>query len=237
MVMVLNVPKEIKIKDGVEVPEYRGGEVSDRIYHAVLRQCYHMYRFHHGQLQGKLTLNSPSGASEEQRLQLSAELKDFYDAYLANFKVLEKCDIVDMLHSIQYLALDKALFLRAHNFSMLCDTFPVIKECVMLYNEQVVCGGKLSASDLYSLHAHIQSTATSDNANDSYRNGAFMQNDGAEEIKPLTIYLDANGQIEPHYLLVYRALNLTLCLFLDGKRIQFIIDFQISILTEFLAHS
>lgn len=218
MVMVLNVPKEFKLKDGVEVADYRGGEVSDRIYHAVLRQCYHMYRFHHGQLQGKLTVNSSADAAEQQRLHLADELKEFYERYLINLKELQNCDIVDMLHSIQYLALDKALFLRAHNFSMLCDTFPALKECIMLYNDQVVCGGKLSASDLYSLHAHILAQGENDNgAADTYRNGAFVREEGVEDVKPLVIYLDENGSIEPHYLLVYRALNLTLCLFIDGK--------------------
>ncbi|KAH8395341.1 hypothetical protein KR222_010172 [Zaprionus bogoriensis] len=217
LVMVLNVPKELKLKDGVEVADYRGGEVSDRIYQAVLRHCYNMYRFHHGTLQGKLSAKAPAEAAEEQRLQLAAELQQFYERYLANFKELMHCDIMDMLHSIQYLALDKALFLRAHNFGMLCDTFPAIAECIMLYNEQVVCGGKLSASDLYSLHAHILATPANASAGDIYRSGAFVRDEDAEQVTPLKIYLELEGCIEPHYLLVYRALNLTLCLLLNAK--------------------
>ncbi|KAM8710314.1 hypothetical protein ACLKA7_017015 [Drosophila subpalustris] len=223
LVMVLNVPKELKLKDGIEVADYRGGEVSDRIYHAVLRQCYHMYRFHHGPLHDKVSAGvtgAVSAAGEDQRQQLASELQQFYEHYLVNCKELQHCDIMDMLHSIQYLALDKSLFLRAHNFSMLCNTFPAIKECIMLYNEQVVCGGKLNASDLYSLHAHILAASFTDHA-DKYRVGAFVKDESAEESEtealPMKVYLDVEQKIQPHYLLVYRALNLTLCLFLDAK--------------------
>lgn len=219
LVMVLNVPKEFRLKDGIEVADYRGGEVSDRIYHAVLRQCYHMYRFHYGPLQAKVTASPLSEAGEDQRQQLSAELQEFYDRYLVSFKELMHCDIMDMLHSIQYLALDKALFLRAHNFSMLCDTFPAIKECIMLYNEQVICGGKLNASDLYSLHAYILTSSATEGNAEKYRLGAFVRKDnGEEETFPIKVFLDLDNKIQPHYLLVYRALNVTLCLFVDAKQ-------------------
>ncbi|XP_033149484.1 vacuolar fusion protein CCZ1 homolog [Drosophila busckii] len=221
MVMMLNVPKEIKLKDGVEVADYRGGEVSDRIYHAVLRQCYYMYRFHHGSLRSKLTANPKTADADEQREQLITELQEFYERYLGSFKELESCDIMDMLHSIQYLALDKALFLRAHNFSMLCDTFPSIKECIMLYNDQIVCGGKLSASDLYSLHAHILATTTPVREGSVESCGAFVPQckatvDGVEPLS-ICVHVDMEGHIERYHLLVYRALNATLCLFLDVK--------------------
>ncbi|TDG53276.1 hypothetical protein AWZ03_000091 [Drosophila navojoa] len=218
LVMVLNVPKEVKLKEGVEVADYRGGEVSDRIYQAVLRQCYHMYRFHHGPLQTKLTSSPGSEEAEEQRQQLAAELKKFYGRYLATLKDLAQCDIMDMLHSIQYLALDKSLFLRAHNFSMLCDTFTAVKECVMFYNDQVVCGGKLAASDLYSLHAYVLGTASASGSEDAFRSGAFVLEGG----KPIAteVYLDLDKQIRPHCLLIYRALNVTLCLFVDAVPTQ-----------------
>ncbi|EDW57086.2 vacuolar fusion protein CCZ1 homolog isoform X2 [Drosophila virilis] len=217
LVLVLNVPKELKLKDGVEVADYRGGDVCDRIYHAVLRQWYHMYRFHHGPLQAKLTQGK---AAEEERQKLAAELHQFYESYLANIKDLAQCDIVDMLHSVQYLALDKALFLRAHNFSMLCDTFPAVKECVMLYNEQVVCGGKLIASDLYSLHVHILSATTAAANAETYRSGAFVRDENEEQAAPPSrVFLDWEAQIKPYYLLIYRALNVTLCLFLDARQV------------------
>ncbi|EDW17616.2 uncharacterized protein Dmoj_GI12771 [Drosophila mojavensis] len=218
LVLVVNVPKEVKLKEGVEVADYRGGEVSDRIYQAVLRQCYHMYRFHHGPLQTKLTASPGSEEAEEQRQQLAADLKKFYDRYLATLKDLAQCDIMDMLHSIQYLALDKSLFLRAHNFSMLCDTFTAVKECIMFYNDQVVCGGKLAASDLYSLHSYVLGTVSEAGSVDAFRTGAFV----LEGEKPIAteVYLDLDKQIRPHCLLIYRALNVTLCLFVDAVPTQ-----------------
>ncbi|EDV95550.1 GH15715 [Drosophila grimshawi] len=211
LVLVLNVPKELKLKDRIEVAEYRGGEVSDRIYRAVLRQCYQMYRFQHGPMQARLTANlaEENQQREQQREKLSLELHQFYDKYLLSFRDLASCDIMDMLHSIQYLALEKRIFLRAHNFCKLCgDTFAGIRDCIMLYNqEQIICGGKLNASDLYSLHAYIQAVPK---GADPGEDGAFV-----EKVTPPRVFLDLDNCIAPFYLLIYRALNITLCLFVD----------------------
>ncbi|XP_001352418.1 vacuolar fusion protein CCZ1 homolog [Drosophila pseudoobscura] len=234
LVLVLNVPKEIRLKEGVEVADYRGGEISDRIYRAVLRQCYQMYRFQHGAL---ASLGAGLDNADQRREMLSEKLLQFFDTYLISLKDLAHCDIIDMLHSIQYLPLDRALFLRAHNFGMLCATFPVIKESIMLYNEQIVCGGKMGASDLYSLHAYIVQNVLPMDSNASSANTPVIKrsisecqakgfvrchpsdaSEGQDEALPLTVYLSVENQVTPHYLLIYRALQITLCLFLDAKQ-------------------
>ncbi|BFF99264.1 vacuolar fusion protein CCZ1 homolog [Drosophila madeirensis] len=230
LVLVLNVPKEIRLKEGVEVADYRGGEVSDRIYRAVLSQCYQMYRFQHGTL---ASVGAGLEQVDERRELLSEQLLQFYEKYLTSLKDLAHCDIIDMLHSIQYLPLDKSLFLRAHNFGMLCATFPVIKQSIMFYNEQIVCGGKLSAGDLYSLHAYIvhnvlalesssasAATPVLKRCISECQARGFVRcqpDDGQEEAPPLTVYLTIENQATPHYLLIYRALHITLCLFLDAN--------------------
>ncbi|XP_068149591.1 vacuolar fusion protein CCZ1 homolog [Drosophila tropicalis] len=222
LVIVLNVPKEIRLKDGVEVADYRGGEVSDRIFRAVLRQCYNFYRFQYGEFSNKLTATNVEQL-ESQRQSLQDQLLQFYDKYLIKLKELSgNCDIMDMLHSIQYLALDKSLFLRAQNFSMLCATFPAIKECIMLYNHQVVCGGKLSAGDLYSLHAYIVeyvlSKETTPATNEGEGRFVSSVEDNVTQVDanlpppPVRVHLSLGS----HNLLIYRALNVTLCLFLDA---------------------
>lgn len=52
---------------------------------------------------------------------------------------LPSCDILDIFRSVQYLPLDQFLFLRTNNFiQMIESTFPAIKHCIFLYNDQLV---------------------------------------------------------------------------------------------------
>ncbi|XP_017018383.1 vacuolar fusion protein CCZ1 homolog [Drosophila kikkawai] len=231
MVMMLNVPKEVRLKEGVEVNDYRGAEISDRIYRAILRQCYRMFCLQHGTFTAHGVLETDA---ERRRELLGQELLGFYEKYLArDLKDLAHCDIIDMLHSIQYMPLDKSLFLRAQNFGMLAETFPVIKETVMLYQEQILCGGKLQPEDLYSLHSYLVQNvlkveASSSNLavspslkrsiSESQLPGFVRQLEEEGEDKPLKVYVNVEKQTKTYYLLIYRALHITLCLFLEADQ-------------------
>ncbi|KAH8317196.1 hypothetical protein KR074_001117 [Drosophila pseudoananassae] len=236
MVLALNVPKEVRLKDDVEVADYRGAEICDRIYRAILKQCYQMFRF----LNGKLAfIGSEEQDLDQRREVLCQHLQTFYDKYLTTLKDLAHCDIVDMLHSIQYLPLDKSLFLRAQNFRMLSEAFPSIKETVMLYQEQILCGGRLLPEDLYCLHSYIvnnvlkaeasSSTAVSPSLKRSISESPFDgfvrgqlagEGDGQETDNepPLKIFITLEKDSTPYYMLIYRALNITLCLFVDAQQ-------------------
>lgn len=49
MVMTLNVPYEVKVKDKEsEYNEYKGDDVMDSVYQAVLKQSYKMFRLFMG---------------------------------------------------------------------------------------------------------------------------------------------------------------------------------------------
>lgn len=52
---------------------------------------------------------------------------------------LRNCDILDIVRSVQYMPLNKLQFLRIHNFVQNIEsTFPSIKHCIVLFNEQLV---------------------------------------------------------------------------------------------------
>jgi len=195
-----------------------------------------MFRFQHGSFS---SFGSEESNADKQRELLCQELLKFYDQHLTNLKDPSQCDIIDMLHSIQYLPLDKSLFLRAQNFGTLGETFPAIKHSIMLYQEQVLCGGKLKPEDLHSLHSYVvQHVLKAEASNSSIavspslkrsisecQVGGFVRNqkgegDGqeavSEEDHPLKVYVTLEKQAKPYYLLIYRALHITLCLFLDG---------------------
>lgn len=74
--MVINVPKEIRSKDGVEVADYKGGEVHDRIYRAALKQCYNMFRLFAGTFE--MNLGKECATNEEPREHLMKQLELFY---------------------------------------------------------------------------------------------------------------------------------------------------------------
>lgn len=48
MVMTLNVPYEVKTKDGTKYNEYKGDSVLDSVYESVLKQSYKMFKLFMG---------------------------------------------------------------------------------------------------------------------------------------------------------------------------------------------
>ncbi|CAD7002779.1 unnamed protein product [Ceratitis capitata] len=224
MVMVLNVPKEVKSKDGIEVPEYRGAEVQDRMYRAILRQCYNKYRLNYGTFHSNLSLNECDDYNGRQQLQ--EKLSTFLNDYLRSLKFPVN-DILSFMHSIQYLPLEQSLFLRAHNFiNMIRSTFPIIRESVLLYEDYVISGGQIEPMELCSLHQYIgdkffeKSEGASRNAHidspivEKYLNGVFVTGSEFSEqsVNLPRVYLKLSGELNCYYLIIFRVLNATLCL-------------------------
>jgi len=74
MVMVLTVPKEIRSKDGVDIAEYRGGEVNDYIYTSVLKESYNLYRLFNGSFESRIVDNQDKPTEI-----LKERLTEFFD--------------------------------------------------------------------------------------------------------------------------------------------------------------
>ncbi|XP_039962838.1 vacuolar fusion protein CCZ1 homolog [Bactrocera tryoni] len=226
IVMVLNVPKEVKSKDGVEVPEYRGTEVQDRIYRAVLRQCYNMFRLSSG------TFRSNSNDSDEDngREQLKGRLSTFFNNYLKTLR-FPVGEVLSFMHSIQYLPLEQALFLRAHNFiNMIRATFPALKETVLLYDERIISGGQIDAIELCSLHQYLLTSfieksehpiGSSQNESplvEKFQNGVYVTGLGSEEHSTdlPKIYIKVRKELHYYYIVIFRVLRATLCLLISA---------------------
>uniref|UniRef100_A0A0A1XEM1 Vacuolar fusion protein CCZ1 homolog n=1 Tax=Zeugodacus cucurbitae TaxID=28588 RepID=A0A0A1XEM1_ZEUCU len=222
IVMVLNVPKEVKSKDGVEVPEYRGVEVQDRIYRAVLRQCYNMFRLSCGTLRS----NSEDIDEDKVREQIKQRLSTFFNNYLKTMR-FPVGDVLSFMHSIQYLPLEQALFLRAHNFiNMIRATFPVIRETVLLFDERIISGGQIDPMELCSLHQYLltsflekceQPTGSSQSESplvEKFQNGVYVTGSSNEEhsYDLPKIYLKIRNELNCYYLIIFRVLRATLCI-------------------------
>lgn len=70
----MNVPFETKTKDRGEYNEYKGDEVHDSIFQAVLKQSYNMVRLFMGTFQ----LNFIGDDLETKRINLISKLDRFY---------------------------------------------------------------------------------------------------------------------------------------------------------------
>ncbi|XP_014087225.2 vacuolar fusion protein CCZ1 homolog [Bactrocera oleae] len=225
IVLVLNVPKEVKCKDSVEVPEYRGAEVQDRIYRAVLRQCYNMFRL----IWGTFRSNSCESDEENGREQLKEKLSTFFNNYLKTLR-FPVGDVLSFMHSIQYLPLEQALFLRAHNFiNMIRATFPAIRETVLLYDEQIISGGQIDSIELCSLHQYLltsfiqkseQAVGSSQSESplvEKFQNGVYVTSLSSEEHSTdlPKIYLKIRKELDCYYLVIFRVLKATICLLIS----------------------
>ncbi|XP_055376697.1 vacuolar fusion protein CCZ1 homolog [Condylostylus longicornis] len=228
MVLTLNVPYEVRTKEGAEITDHRGKDVTDKVFRAVLRQSYLMFKL----FAGTFAMNFVGETEDEKADTLRKKLDLFYSKYLLTLK-LPSCDIIDVVRSIQYLPVKKNLFLRIHNFiNMMQATFPTIEHCVFLYNDQLIWSG-INSSDLYSVHEYLvgslfpkafESEIQGGPIRRSYsidcgHYGTFLTGpeNFDDSIKAPKIYITQNEELKCFYLIVYRALNGTLCILIDGK--------------------
>lgn len=146
---------------------------------------------------------------------------------------LKNSDILDVFSSIQYLPLNQLLFLRVFNFiNMIESTFPSIKNSIFLYNEQVVWSG-INASNLFSIYEYLIGTLFPKTSQTELQGGSIPKSysmstshygsfvTGPEIyencIKVPKVYIYNEDRHQTYYLVVYRALSATLCLFVEDK--------------------
>ncbi|XP_065359514.1 vacuolar fusion protein CCZ1 homolog [Calliphora vicina] len=201
LVLVLNVPKEIHSKDGVEYPEYHKYELHDALYRRLLIQSYNRFCLEDGTFQ--MILDQFSDNKETARDYLTQKLENFFNKYITSLK-LPANDIIEFMNSLQYLPLDKFLFLRVHNFiDSLKSTFPTITDAIFLYKEFVVVGGKLNSSNLFTLYQYI------------FQNIEITQRDPMSNaaLNSRNIFLKTNGQLVSYKMILFPSTNALLCLF------------------------
>ncbi|KAL1132338.1 hypothetical protein AAG570_010294 [Ranatra chinensis] len=128
----INVPTNKKGKDGLDGIEYRGGEIQNTVYSAVLRQSYFMAKLFIGPFMQ--LVESQEGDTEL----LRRRLDKFFSLYLSTLR-LKNCDILDVFQGVRFLPLDKTIFLHAQCFVNVIEaSFPVIDYSVFLYEDELI---------------------------------------------------------------------------------------------------
>ncbi|XP_075164309.1 vacuolar fusion protein CCZ1 [Haematobia irritans] len=199
LVLVLNVPKEMLAKDGVDYAEYHPYELHDDLYRKVVIMAYERFRLEYGTFQMILDDNQ-----ENARETLVEKLEGFFDEYISSLK-LPIDDIFEFMRTLQYLPLDKILFLRVHNFmESLKSTYPIIIDSLMLYKDTVVTCGRFHSSQLYTLHQYIVQCLRT-------RNGEESTRDLVHNV--YKVYMNCKDIVESYRMVLYPSTSVTLCLF------------------------
>lgn len=188
-----------------------------------------MFRLFHGSLESNF-----QGKTKGDRIKnLSSILSEYYSIYLENLN-LPTCNFLNILKSVQYLPLQKDLFLRLHNFIKLVEsTFTAIEYCAYFFNDHIVWS-EIDSGDLHCLHEYLTTTlfpkaikaeistgAVERNyLIDCDRYGGFLAGKSSSEntMEPPVLFLhEKDGTLKEYSMIVYRTMNGTICLFVDGE--------------------
>ncbi|XP_014214259.1 vacuolar fusion protein CCZ1 homolog [Copidosoma floridanum] len=233
-VMIVGVPYVTKEKDGNEYPEYQNDQVSNAVCQAILKQMYTIFRLFMGSFE--TILNEPDAGSVTL---LKHKLDHFYSRYLLSIK-LSNSDILDIFQGLQFLPLDKLTFLRVQSFMNLVEaTYPQVKYTAFLYNDQVVWSG-LEPEDMQVVYNYLISTllpahlekesdggSVPRNASSpftSFHYGKFVTGpSSSNDFKKLPqVFINYSTKPTSLYLIVYRALSATVCLFVDNTNTPYL---------------
>ncbi|XP_043261343.1 vacuolar fusion protein CCZ1 homolog [Colletes gigas] len=240
MVMIVGVPYMCKEKDGNKYIEYQNDEVSSSVCQAILKQAYVMFRLFMGSFD--TIINEPECGSITL---LKHKLEHFYSRYILSLLFKNNSDILDVFQGLQFLPLDKITFLQVQCFMNLIEAmFSQVKYTAFLYNDQVVWSG-LEPEDMQVVYHYLVGTLLPAHLDKELHGGSMPRNSpspfttshygkfvtGPSSIndpsligKSPTVFINYSTKPISLYLVVYRALSATICLFVDSKT-NLLIDF------------
>ncbi|CAK9826959.1 Vacuolar fusion protein CCZ1 homolog [Anthophora retusa] len=239
MVMIVGVPYIWKEKDGNKYAEYQYDEVSSSVCQSILKQAYVMFRLFMGSFD--TIIGEPECGSITL---LKHKLEHFYSRYLLSLN-LNNSDILDIFQGLQFLPLDKITFLKVQCFMNLVEAmFSQVKYTAFLYNDQIVWSG-LEPEDMQVVYKYLVSTLLPAHLEKELHGGSMPRNSpspfttshygkfvtGPSSInepsligKSPKVFINYSTKPVSLYLVVYRALSATICLFVDSKT-SLLIDF------------
>nr|XP_022313325.1 vacuolar fusion protein CCZ1 homolog isoform X2 [Crassostrea virginica] len=232
MIMTVSVPFTEKTKDGHLVQEYHEEDVQDPVYEAILQQAYRMFQLFNGTFTSILERTGNNVKVLQQRLE------HFYVRYLQTLR-LPQGDILDIFSGIHFMPLDKNTYLHVQCFINLLEaSFPSVKYTAFLYNDQLVWSG-LDQEDMRIIYKYLitslfpsyqeqelqSTTSVSPSRNSAapgdVHYGKFIT--GPPDIqneknlgKVPRVYINTESLNEECHLLVYRAHNASVCMFLQA---------------------
>mmetsp|Transcript_7492 Transcript_7492/g.31726 ORF Transcript_7492/g.31726 Transcript_7492/m.31726 type:complete len:450 (+) Transcript_7492:94-1443(+) len=134
MVLTVKNPSETKrSKENKTMTRWREGALNDMALRGVVEQAYSMFRMFHGTMAAL--------AQREGVQALRDTLKTFLAQYLLTLDI-ERLNLVKSLEGIQFLPVDKNVYLRIVScVNLINNTFPQVRECVFLFKDHLVWSG------------------------------------------------------------------------------------------------
>uniref|UniRef100_A0A1I7W232 Vacuolar fusion protein CCZ1 homolog n=1 Tax=Loa loa TaxID=7209 RepID=A0A1I7W232_LOALO len=243
-IMGAGINKELSINEDYIL---RGSAIK-----AVLITAYKMFRLFFGPFSRLVGDNS---------VHLKDRLEYFFSRYLPQLR-LHRMPLLDVFCGIDYLSLDSISYLRIANLlDDLMETFPQISKTIFFYQERLITHS-VSKTDLpilcRYLTQHLLSRSLKEelqpekcSRRDSVHRGKFLMakspSSDESDTKLSVVYLcDDNNERRfiPYEMIVYRALNATVCMFIqksiDAQFLQQLDDYlgpELTALASLIAES
>eukprot|EP00092_Neocalanus_flemingeri_P001140 GFUD01001214.1.p1 GENE.GFUD01001214.1~~GFUD01001214.1.p1 ORF type:complete len:430 (-),score=156.20 GFUD01001214.1:124-1413(-) len=205
----VTVPSIRKVgKDGADVVEFRPEDVIDSVLLGVLERAHSMFSLFLGGLD--VILDTNNGDKELVR----ERTEHFYTRYLATLR-LENTSVLDMWGGLQYLPLEPEPFLRVQTLvTRAQEQFSNIHSSIFLQQGQLVWSGLVPDTTRLLVHYLTTTllpslTTLPSPSPTSPHQGRFLVGGQATDTLPL-VHL-TTGQ---YHLVVFHAINSTLCLLL-----------------------
>jgi len=211
-VCVPHVKKLGAKEGGGEVVEYRPDDVSDKVLLGILERAHDMFSLFCGGLKYVLDKNN------DNRDVLRERVNHFYTRYLATLKLCES-SVLDMWGGLQYLPLEAEPFLRVQSLvNTAAQQFPELESCLVLQQGQLVWSEIEPSVTRLLVHYLITTllpslTSLPPEAASSSHQGRFLVGGGEADLLP-QVHI---GGHRPRHLVVFHAINSTLCLLLPDQ--------------------
>ncbi|VDM07824.1 unnamed protein product [Wuchereria bancrofti] len=225
---------------------------------AVLITAYKMFRLFFGPFSRLVTDNS---------VHLKNRLEYFFSRYLPQLR-LHRMPLLDVFCGVDYLSLDSINYLRIENLlDDLVETFPQISKTVFFYQERLITYS-VSKTDLPILYRYLTQHLLSRSLKEELQPEKYSRRDSVHRGKFLTglvvpcknrsvddkcdaklpvVYLcddDNEQRLAPYEMIVFRALNATVCMFIqksiDAQFLQQLDDYlgpELTALASLIAES
>lgn len=148
VVMTVSVPWGEAINNGEKTVEYYDGYVQDCLIEAALIKAYATFKLFNGSF---ANISRQFGVDG-----LRSRMDRFFTRYMQTIKV-DKWSIFDVFQGIQFLPLDKYIYLKVHCFINQVETaFRNVQRTVLLYNDQLIWSG-LEQEDIKVFYQYLLS--------------------------------------------------------------------------------
>ncbi|XP_064406306.1 vacuolar fusion protein CCZ1 homolog isoform X2 [Halichondria panicea] len=238
MVMSVTIPWAEVISNGEKSIVYYEDHVQDSVLEASLTTMYLTFKFFNGSFGSIVDSHGLEG--------LKKRMDMFLTRYIMSMDV-GKLDIFTVFQGIQFLPLDKYMYLKVHCFVNLIETtFRSIQRTVLVYNDQLVWSG-LEQADIKVFYQYLLSwllpqdpsptmqTMSSIAASvksvvgtTSSQTGRFLIGDeGSVRVgvagvgdggKAPWVYIHMDGSVQSCKLYVYTAGNALMCFFVQREK-------------------